>query len=78
MKRVGISGLTGMIGKNLITQYAGDPQTRETLELVAFIRKQSDTTFLEQSGNTAVSITQIETVSPASWRTSMHFCILPV
>jgi nucleoside-diphosphate-sugar epimerase len=39
-----------MIGKNLITQYAGDPKIRETLKLVAFTRKQSDTTFLERSG----------------------------
>ena len=50
MKRVGISGLTGMIGKNLIAQYNGDPQFRETLKLVAFTRKQSDTTFLERNG----------------------------
>lgn len=39
-----------MIGKNLITQYNCDPQSRETLQLIAFTRKHSDTTFLEQSG----------------------------
>jgi nucleoside-diphosphate-sugar epimerase len=50
MKRVGISGLTGMIGKNLITQYTRDPHIRETLKIVAFTRRHSDTTFLEQNG----------------------------
>jgi nucleoside-diphosphate-sugar epimerase len=50
MKQIGISGLTGMIGKNLIAQYTGDPQVKQTLKLIAFTRKQSGTTFLESSG----------------------------
>jgi nucleoside-diphosphate-sugar epimerase len=50
MKRVGISGLTGMIGKNLISQYAGDPSIIRSLKLIAFTRERSDTSFLERSG----------------------------
>jgi nucleoside-diphosphate-sugar epimerase len=50
MKRVGVSGLTGMIGKNLITQYARDPEIKRSLRLIAFTRKGTDTTFLENSG----------------------------
>ncbi len=50
MKRIGVSGLTGMIGKNLITQYARDPQLMRSLKLIAFTRQQSDTSFLERNG----------------------------
>jgi nucleoside-diphosphate-sugar epimerase len=50
MKRVGVSGLTGMIGKNLITQYTRDPQIKRSLKLIAFTRRESDTAFLERNG----------------------------
>jgi nucleoside-diphosphate-sugar epimerase len=50
MKSVGVSGLTGMIGKNLISRYAQDLQIRRSLKLIAFTRRQSDTNFLDQSG----------------------------
>jgi nucleoside-diphosphate-sugar epimerase len=50
MKSIGVSGLTGMIGKNIITQYAGDTQINRSLRLVAFTRRESDTTLLERSG----------------------------
>jgi dihydroflavonol-4-reductase len=50
MKRVGVSGLTGMVGKNLIIQFARDPEFKSSQKLIAFTRKESDTTFLEQSG----------------------------
>lgn len=50
MKRVGISGLTGMIGKNLISQYTRDPGLKRSLKLIAFTRRESDTSFLERSG----------------------------
>ena len=49
MKRVGVSGLTGMIGKNLIAQYVRDPEIKRSLSLIAFTRRESDTTFLEHS-----------------------------
>ena len=39
-----------MIGKNLVTQYADDPLLKQSLRLVAFIREQSDTSFLERNG----------------------------
>jgi nucleoside-diphosphate-sugar epimerase len=44
-----VSGLTGMIGKNLITQYDRDPELKRSLKLIAFTRQQSDTSFLEHS-----------------------------
>jgi nucleoside-diphosphate-sugar epimerase len=50
MKRVAVSGLTGMIGKNLISQYARDPELKRALKLIAFTRKGSDKSFLEQRG----------------------------
>ena len=39
-----------MIGKNLVAQSALDPQIKESLELVAFTRQESDTSYLESSG----------------------------
>jgi len=50
MKRVGISGLTGMIGKNLISQYTRNAGFKRSLKLIAFTRMESDTSFLERSG----------------------------
>lgn len=47
MIRVGVSGLTGMIGKNLVTQHARHREVKETLELIAFTRRESDTSFLQ-------------------------------
>jgi nucleoside-diphosphate-sugar epimerase len=48
MIRVGVSGLTGMIGKNLITQHARHRQVRDSLELIAFTRRESDTSYLQR------------------------------
>jgi len=42
-----VSGLTGMIGKNLITQQARHREVKESLQLTAFTRKESDTSFLQ-------------------------------
>ena len=64
MKRIGISGLTGMIGKNLISQYAGDPQINRSLQLVAFTRRESDTACLERSG---VEYRRIDYADPSSF-----------
>jgi len=50
MIRIGVSGLTGMIGKNLISQYDRDPEFKRSLKLIGFTRKGSDTTLLERSG----------------------------
>jgi len=69
MKRVGVSGLTGMIGKNLITQYARDPEFKRSLELIAFTRTQSDTTFLEQSG---IESRRIDYADPNSFTGKME------
>jgi len=48
MIRVGVSGLTGMIGKNLITQQARHREAKESLQLIAFTRRESDTSFLQR------------------------------
>jgi dihydroflavonol-4-reductase len=50
MLRVGVSGLTGMIGKNLIAEHAQNPELRRSSTLVAFTRKGSDASFLESHG----------------------------
>jgi nucleoside-diphosphate-sugar epimerase len=50
MIRVGVSGLTGMIGKNLVTQHARHREAKESLELIAFTRRESDTSFLQGYG----------------------------
>jgi dihydroflavonol-4-reductase len=50
MKRIGVSGLTGMIGKNLLYQYARNPGLQRSGKLIAFTRRESDTSFLEQKG----------------------------
>jgi nucleoside-diphosphate-sugar epimerase len=49
MITAGVSGLTGMIGQNLITQYNRDPGFKRSLRLIAFTRKGSDTSFLERN-----------------------------
>lgn len=48
MIRVGVSGLTGMIGKNLITQHTRYREAEEPLELIGFTRRESDTSFLQR------------------------------
>jgi len=48
MIRVGVSGLTGMIGKNLITQQARHREAKESIQLIAFTRRESDTSFLQR------------------------------
>lgn len=48
MIRVGVTGLTGMIGKNLITQHARHREAKESLDLIAFTRRESDTSFLQR------------------------------
>ncbi len=50
MLRVGISGLTGMIGRNFVDHYRRDPETRKRFSLVAFTRRASCPDFLEQAG----------------------------
>jgi len=47
MIRLGVSGLTGMIGKNLIIQHAAAGAS-EKIELIAFTRKESATEFLQR------------------------------
>ncbi|UCF98089.1 MAG: NAD-dependent epimerase/dehydratase family protein [Spirochaetaceae bacterium] len=47
---VGVSGLTGMIGKNLINEYTRSPEFKKAFKLVAFTRRRSDTSFLERHG----------------------------
>jgi nucleoside-diphosphate-sugar epimerase len=64
MKRVGISGLTGMIGKNLISQYARDPGLKRSLKLIAFTRRESDASFLDRSG---IEYRRIEYADPDSF-----------
>jgi nucleoside-diphosphate-sugar epimerase len=64
MARVGISGLTGMIGKNLITQCARETQLRQSLTLVAFTRRESDTSFLMSHG---IEYRRIDYGNPASF-----------
>lgn len=39
-----------MIGKNLITQYACSTELEQSLKLIAFTRRESDTSFLEHNG----------------------------
>jgi len=48
MIRLGVSGLTGMIGKNLITQHARHREAKESFGLIAFTRRESDTSFLQR------------------------------
>jgi nucleoside-diphosphate-sugar epimerase len=50
MIRVAVSGLTGMIGKNLITQHARSGEFKQTVELIGITRRESNTNFLEQVG----------------------------
>ena len=50
MIRVGVSGLTGMIGKNLITRFMASSELRRRLELIAFTRRESDVSFLRRNG----------------------------
>lgn len=48
--RVGVTGLTGMIGKNLVTQQALDEEEKSKTTLVAFARRESDSRFLQEHG----------------------------
>ena len=43
MIRVGVTGLTGMIGKNLLARHAGSQEAGREIELIAFTRPGSDT-----------------------------------
>ena len=50
MIRVGVTGLTGMIGKNIVTQQTRSPEAIPSVRLIAFTRRGSDTSFLQQHG----------------------------
>lgn len=64
MIRVGVSGLTGMIGKNLITRFMASPELRRKLELIAFTRRESDVSFLRRNG---IEYRRIDYGDPASF-----------
>jgi len=65
MTRIGVSGLTGMIGKNLINSFTRDPDLGAGLELVAFTRQQTDISFLQRSG---IEHRRIDYGDPESFR----------
>jgi nucleoside-diphosphate-sugar epimerase len=50
MLTIGVSGLTGMIGRNLILESRRSPQASAQWRWVAFVRATSDTDFLRQQG----------------------------
>jgi nucleoside-diphosphate-sugar epimerase len=50
MLRVGVSGLTGMIGKNLIVEHSSNPELQRSRTLIAFTRKDSNASYLDSHG----------------------------
>lgn len=63
MVRVGVSGLTGMIGRNLV-DWLGRQPGGAGLELVAFSRRERPPSFLEQAG---IPCRQVDFFEPASF-----------
>ncbi len=62
---VGFSGLTGMIGKNIVERWRSDVRLRQRCTLVGFTRRASNTAFLEEHG---VESRRVDYYEPASFR----------
>jgi nucleoside-diphosphate-sugar epimerase len=63
MLTIGVSGLTGMIGRNLILESRRSPEASAQWRWVAFVRSVSATEFLRQQG---VELRELDYADPAS------------
>jgi nucleoside-diphosphate-sugar epimerase len=69
MFRVGVSGLTGMIGRNLLDHCRRDPQAGAALSLVAITRRDRAPDYLERTG---VPCRRVDYGDPASFAGAME------